>query len=431
MSDYRVLVVDDDTQSLEGMRELVRSLGLGADGAGSAEEASSLLAQKPYDLVITDLVLPGSDGLSLISRLRSGSAAPPPVVLVTGHGSMESAVAALRAGASDYFTKPIDPSALKQRLQNLLANRPQAPTGEPETLSMPMARLFETLGKLARSEGPVLLAGEPGSGREWCAGWLYERSGSKGPMVKLHAAALPAQMVADELFGTPAREGRLEQAAGGTLFIDDIELLDAPCQRELLRWLQTGTWSRRGDGRERHAQARLIVTTGTDPGSLAEPGPMIEGLWKLLEPGLARVPALRERAEDIPALARRFAADHARSLGKAEPRLPPETIERLSSHPWPGNVRELRGVIERAVANCTGGSIGTDLLPTQGPARNELRIPIGTRIKEVEREMIMRTLDANGGNKNRTAKQLGISRRSLYNKLERYRIGLGDKVPQT
>ncbi|MGI5861145.1 MAG: sigma-54-dependent transcriptional regulator [Myxococcales bacterium] len=423
MNAYRVLVVDDDAQSLQGMQEMVRSLGHAADGAASAEEAASLLAKETYDLVIADLVLPGQDGLGLIRSLRKRPVAPP-VVLVTGHASLENAIEALRAGASDYFTKPLDPQVLKDRLQNLFATPPLPKADQGALVSESMTRLLESLAALAPLDTHLLLWGEPGAGKEWCAGWLHERSReSPAPLVRLHAAALPAEMVASELLGAPARQGRLEQARGGALFIDDIELLDPVSQRELSNALETGTWTRTGDGQQLSGQVRLIAATSCEPGSLLASGRLIESLWRRLEPHMLHVPALRERPADIAPLARHFASCASRAQGR-EVGLSPEALDQLSRHPWPGNVRELKVAIERAVARSPGALVQPDLLPAfPASARNELRIPVGTRIKEVEREMIMRTLEANGGNKNRTAKQLGISRRSLYNKLERYRIG--------
>jgi two-component system response regulator HydG len=436
MSTHRVLIVDDDPSSLEAMRLVVHSLGHGTDEASTAEAAEQLIARQPYDLVITDMMLPGETGMELLKRLR-GLAVPPAVILVTGHATLDTAVAALKWGAVDYLTKPVDPTALKAAVRAQMANAFAFELADADGLvaqSRTMKQVLERLSNASETEAPVLLFGEGGTGKELCAAWVHQRSARReGPFTTFHAGALPVDTVGIELFGSLDHPGRIETARGGTLFLDDLEVLDAPTQLALVRMLETGRFRRAGEQEERMAEARLVAATSRDLATLSAAGAFREDLYYRMSVMQVALPPLRDRREDIAPLARRFVALFAAHYRKVGLTIGDSALTRLSRHAWPGNVRELRNAVEQAVILCQGLEITPDLLPqpaqTQADGPSVLRIPIGTAIKDVEREMIVRTLDANRGNKNRTARQLGISRRSLYNKLERYQIAAPPRTP--
>ena len=429
MSNHRVLIVDDDPSSLEAMRLVVHSLGHGADEATTAEIAEQHISRQRYDLVITDLMLPGESGMELLKRLR-GLAVPPGVILVTGHATLDTAVSALKWGAVDYLAKPVDPGALKAAIRAQMAKAAAFELADADGLvaqSRTMKQVLERLSTASETDAPVLLYGEGGTGKELCAAWVHQRSARReGPFTTFHAGALPPDVVGSELFGSPGHPGRVEIAKGGTLFLDDLELLDAATQLELVRMLETGRFHRTGEQEDRVAETRLVAATSRDLATLSAAGTFREDLYYRLSVMQVLLPPLRDRREDIAPLAKRFIALFAAHYRKPGLTINDSAVTRLSRHAWPGNVRELRNAVEQAVILCQGLEITQDLLPqpaqTQADGPSVLRIPIGTAIKDVEREMIVRTLDANRGNKNRTARQLGISRRSLYNKLERYQI---------
>ncbi len=436
MSTHRVLIVDDDSSSLEAMRLVVHSLGYGTDEATTAEAAEQLIARQRYDLVITDMMLPGETGMELLKRLR-GLAVPPAVILVTGHATLDTAVSALKWGAVDYLIKPVDPAALKAAVRAQMANALAFELADADGLmaqSRTMKQVLERLSNASETDAPVLLFGEGGTGKELCAAWVHQRSARRdGPFITFHAGALPSDSVGPELFGSQGNPGRIETARGGTLFLDDLEVLDAPTQLALVRMLETGRFRRAGEQEERVAEARLVAATGRDLATLSAAGAFREDLYYRMSVMQVSLPPLRDRREDIAPLARRFVALFAAHYRKTGLSIGDAALTRLSRHAWPGNVRELRNAVEQAVILCQGLEITPDLLPqpaqTQADGPSVLRIPIGTAIKDVEREMIVRTLDANRGNKNRTARQLGISRRSLYNKLERYQIAAPPRTP--
>ncbi|MFN7134538.1 MAG: sigma 54-interacting transcriptional regulator, partial [Myxococcales bacterium] len=276
------------------------------------------------------------------------------------------------------------------------------------------------------TDTPVLIQGESGTGKELCAASVHRRSIRRdGPFVAVRAGLVGREQIWGELFGADGKPGKLEQASGGTLFLDEVHTLDARAQAALLQVLESRQFER-ASGEAVPVDVRLVVTTSRDLGNLVAAGEFREDLLYRLNVFQMTLPPLRERPEDIGPLAAMFAADCAQRLGKNTPVLTSETESLLARYPWPGNVRQLRNVIEHAVILCQGAEITRDLLPRMLQGDDEgakvVRIPVGTTMKDVEREMIARTLDANNWNKNRVARILGISRRSLYNKLERYRI---------
>jgi DNA-binding NtrC family response regulator len=445
MHDAKILVVDDDAAALEAAVDLLRGEGYEVHAAGSVEEAEELLARDSYHLVISDMVMPGKSGLDL-TRIVHENLPQAAVVVVTGHATFTSAVDVLKAGASDYMDKPIDANRLREVVRRLLADRPRyvpnrllaGGSGPVEfdgmvARSPAMRAVFDKITLAAGTDTTVLVHGEPGTGKEMCALSIHRRSDrSRGPFVAMRSSSVPQELMAGELFGHVAglgngaaeRAGRLEQASGGTLFIDDVDAMDPRAQLGLLRLLETFRYARVGSTEERAANVRVIAATAGDLGEMVRQGKFREDLYYRLNIFPVDLPPLRERREDIPPLVASLLEPLAARYRKVVPVVLDETLELLSRHPWPGNVRELHNALEHALIACLDGRLTPENLPRNLHQDEEgsIRIPIGTPMKDVERMVIARTLDAHRWNKNRTAKVLGISRRSLYNKLDRYQI---------
>jgi len=304
-----------------------------------------------------------------------------------------------------------------------------------------MKQVFQQIQLAATADTTVLVCGESGTGKELVAASIHRRSTrSGGPFVALHTGAIPAELVPSELFGhekgsftgaVEMKPGRFEAADAGTLFLDEVNTMDARTQVSLLRVLETFRYSRVGGHDEKTANVRVVAATNRDLGELVQNGQFREDLYYRLNIFPIRLPPLRDRREDIGVLTQHFADIFSRRYKKPDATPVPETLDLLSRYPWPGNVRELRNVIEHMVILSTDGRLTPDLLPrlVAGSADDSdyVRIPLGTKMKEIERTMIARTLDANDWNKQQAAKVLGISRRSLYNKLERYHITRGPR----
>lgn len=440
MVERRVLAVDDDPAALDAIVTLLRKEGYEVFGAPNAEDAEALLERHRFLFIVTDLVLPGKSGIDLV---RSANEKHPgtPAIVVTGHGTLGTAIEALKAGAVDYLTKPIDPQRIRELIRRSLeqANLPWRDAGPAEATELEgmvsrspaMRAVFEKVLLASKTESTVLLQGESGSGKELCARAIHRRSPrANGPFVTVQVASIPRERLEEEFFGSSggdATPGKVEQARGGTLFIEEIDSLDAPLQGRLLRLLETGTPFQAGAGQEGSVDLRLVVSTHRNLSELVREGRFREDLYYRLSIYSIDLPPLRERKEDIPLLVGGFLDLFATRYRKAAPTVPPQTLDILLRYSWPGNVRELRNVIEHAVILCVDGTLSPELLPRmlhseESHREASIRIPIGTKMKEVERTVIARTLDAYRWNKNKTARILGISRRSLYNKLDRYRI---------
>ncbi|AKU92321.1 sigma-54-dependent transcriptional regulator [Vulgatibacter incomptus] len=447
MAAHRILAVDDDAVALEAVVELLRGEGHVVDGASSPAEADELLRTERYNLVITDLVMPGRSGIELTRSVRE-TLPDAAVLVVTGHATAQSAIAALKAGALDYLTKPLEPGLLRSVVSTALHDRAAmangfrparsatAHSGHDGLLSRApaMHAVFERIALAASSDATVLIRGESGSGKESCARAIHKRSSrSEAPFLPLHVAAISHERLAAELFGGGSGQSKFQQAEGGTIFLDEVDALDPRSQLVLYRFLESGNLASADGSSERKADVRVIAATGRDLGELVRLGRFREDLFYRLDVFPLTLPPLRDRKEDIPLLVSSFIETFSDRYRKPVVTATDETLSLLARYPWPGNVRELRNVVEHAVILCTGTLLTPDFLP-RVIYRDEgdlaaIRIPIGTPMREIERAVIARTLDAYGWNKNKTAKVLGISRRSLYNKLERYRIARGHAAP--
>ena len=453
---YRILVVEDDPGARDAMIAILEAQGYGVRGAGSAEEAIEHFRRESFHLALIDHQLPGKSGTELTGILAD-VAPMTGVVLVTGHGTMTAAVRAMKLGALDYVAKPVDASKLRHVVAELIATRPRY---VPNKLlvddagfvefdgmvarSRSMKQVFERIRMAASTDTTVLILGESGTGKELVARSIHNRSRrARGPFVPINTGAIPPELVASELFGhekgaftgaVGAKEGKFELADKGTIFLDEVDTMDDRTQVHLLRVLETFRMTRVGGKREKDCDVRVVAATNANLAGRVAQDEFREDLYYRMAIFSIELPPLRERREDVAPLASAFLQSFARRYGRNVPVLPEETISVLERHDWPGNVRELRNVIEQSAIMCQGKTLSPDLLPRtlrNVPVEKDvIRIAINTPMREVEREVIKRTLDANGGNKNRTAKILGISRRALYNKLARYGLQLpADELP--
>ncbi|HEX2573717.1 MAG TPA: sigma-54 dependent transcriptional regulator [Polyangia bacterium] len=443
----KILVVDDEPEVASSLAEILREEGYAVDVVGSAEDALERFRLETYHLLLTDLLLPGKSGVDLTKAIHDSCPATA-IVLVTGHATVKTAVAALKRGAADYVRKPVNPKRLKERIATLLANRPDylpnrllsvGRSGEVHFEGMiartrVMHNVFEKIKLAAQADATVLITGESGTGKELVARAVHRRSRRmSGPFVAVHTGAIPRDLISSELFGhekgsftgaVERKEGKFELSEGGTIFLDEISTMDERTQINLLRVLENFTYMRIGGKKERAADVRVVAATNRDLSKMVEEGTFREDLYYRLNILQISLPPLRERKEDIALLANEFVRQFSEQYRTTVELVPAETQRLLDGYHWPGNVRELRNVIQQAVLLSGGRTLAPELLPQMiyqaGPVEEVIRIPLGVSMREAEREIILRTLDSKEGNKKTTAEVLGISRRSLYNKLAEY-----------
>jgi DNA-binding NtrC family response regulator len=438
------LAVDDDPNFLSALAELIEGQGFTTNTACTLRDARTLVSHRTPDVALVDLYLPDGSGIDLLKDLELGTATE--VVLMTGHADVESAVQALRLGASDYLTKPLDIGRLKSILANVASVQPtaQAAAPMPETqevgrlglllgASPPMQALYEMLNRVAPTDASVFLIGESGTGKDLAAQTLHLLSRrTKAPFLPLNCGAISPTLIESELFGhergsfTGAQrrhKGYFERAHMGTLFLDEITEMPIELQVKLLRALETGTVVRIGGDQPVDVDVRVIAATNRDPHKAVQDGKMREDLLYRLQVFPIHMPPLRERSEDIQLLADYFLGQLNERQGTTKV-WTEDSLDRLRTHSWPGNVRELKNVVHRAfimadneiTPRCLPREVGGD----SGSIRS-LNFQVGTSIEEVERRLIMATLDAHGGNKRKTADILGVSLKTLYNRLNTYR----------
>jgi two-component system response regulator AtoC len=448
MTSLSALVVDDDRDFRESMALLVEREGFAVRQADSVASARKLLSEAPADIVLIDLSLPDGDGLDLA---RDEGAAPAAFVVITGNASIDSAVDALRRGALDYLTKPVD----RPRIQSVLAHVARAAALRAEVASLrgelrqlgrfgaligrskAMQEVYDLIGRVAPTEASVLVLGESGTGKEVVAETIHSLSRRKArPFIAVNCGAISPSLIESELFGhergsfTGAdrrRHGFFEQADGGTLFLDEITEMPLELQVKLLRVLESRAVTRVGSTEAIPVDVRLVSASNRNPKQAVEAGALREDLLYRLNVFPIHLPPLRERGDDVAVLAEHFLTALNRREG-AEKRWSDSALLRLRELPWPGNVRELRNVVERA-AIMTDGVIAAEDLPVpegnleptrpaeKGPV---LRVDVGASISEVERHLILATLEQLAGDKKRAAEVLGISLKTLYNRLAVY-----------
>jgi two-component system response regulator AtoC len=440
----RALIVDDDPAFLAGLSELVKREGFDVRSASSLEQARAELAANPPDILLVDLHLPGGSGLSLLDGLEPASA--PEVVLITGAASVETAVDALRRGVADYLTKPVDFARVKMALANVtraLEMRGQIGTlrGELRKLgrfgalvgaSPPMQKVYDLISRVAGTDASILISGETGTGKELVAETLHGLSRrSKEVFLPVNCGALSAQLIESELFGHErgsftgadrTHKGYFERADGGTLFLDEIT--EAPdIQIRLLRALETSKITRVGGTEAVKVDVRVVAATSRRVDEAIAAGKLREDLYYRLNVFPILLPPLRERGDDVELLAEKFLGELNQAEGTAK-HFTRACLERLRRHSWPGNVRELQNVVRRAFI-LAEADVGVDSLPlgvTEELAAASLVTRLGTSIAEAERRLILATLEHCDGNKRKAADVLKVSLKTLYSRLNEYKI---------
>ena len=464
MSIQHVLVVDDDRLSRQFLVEAVRSLGYTVTQAESGAAGLEQARTTSPDLVLTDLRMPGTDGLALAETLASESPGLP-VVMVTAHGTVESAVRAMKAGAADFLLKPVSPESLElvlrrvagtQRLERENEYLRSELTGNSTEIIAESAAMQETLrsaSRIAKSKGTVLITGESGTGKECVAHYIHRESPrAAAAFIRVNCAALSETLLESELFGHErgaftgahkSREGRFELADGGTLLLDEIGEISPALQAKLLRVLEEEEFERVGGSRTLSVDVRVVATTNRNLASEVRAGNFREDLYYRLHVLPIHLHPLRERAGDILPLAQHFVQHHAQQNGRSTPSINPAAQLELQRWSWPGNVRELENVVQRAVVLLQGDTIDVADLSfgplagtgesTQGSdpaviakAGPQSAHPQANRpLADIEREAILATLECTGGNKTEAARRLGVSARTLSNKMKLWRqIGL-------
>jgi two-component system response regulator HydG len=444
MNGHRVLVVDDEREIRESVRLILSKEGHQTDVAESARQALEKLQTTRYQLVLTDFRMPDLDGLELL-RLVKLHHPQTEVVILTGYGTIDMAVQAIREGAYDFIQKPIRRVAILRTVEKALEKQAllvenkklreelSSVRGAKEIIatSPAMRRTIEVAEQVAPSSATILITGESGTGKEVIANVIHFGSARKDqPFIKVSCAAIPETLLEGELFGhergafTGAhtqRKGRFELADHGTLFLDEIGEMSPSTQVKLLRVLQEGEFERLGGTKTIRVDVRLIAATNANLEEAVERKGFRRDLFYRLNVITLNIPPLRERPEDIPLLADYFLRRATAKNAKAIDTISEEAMDRLLAYSWPGNVRELENVIERAVVLSRGASIGIDdLPPTLGTVerdRREVRIPIGTSMDRVEKLLIEETLRHTGGNKEKAAKLLGVATRTIYRKV--------------
>jgi DNA-binding NtrC family response regulator len=451
-----ILVVDDDPALRRALRDRLAHWGHAVEEAADGNAALAATERREFDVVFLDLWMPGPPGLEVLARLRETAPATD-VLVLTAHGSVDTAVEAIRAGAADFLQKPADFDVVRTRLDAVLDRRGHrrlveslAPEGEeaaaPGTIvrSPAMKALLETATRAARSEAVVLVTGESGAGKQVLAETIHRASARKdGPFVYVNCVALSDELVESTLFGhergaftgaIARKPGRLELAQGGTAFLDEIGDTTERFQTKLLHFLETGEYERVGGTKTLRADCRIVAATNRDLAAEVARGRFRADLWYRLNVIRLHVPPLRERPEDVLALVDAFVRRFAREQGRRPPALAPATAARLAAHRWPGNVRELKNVVERIVVLAAGDVLEPDLLPPEvgaappapaGEPSEEL--PLADAVEAFRRARILRALEAEGGNQTRAAARLGMQRTFLNRLLKE----LGLRAPET
>ncbi len=442
-----LLVVDDEPQMLIAINETLRRQGYHITTAGSGMEALCRLKERYYQLVLTDLRMPEVSGLDLLKKVKTLSPQTP-VVLLTAYGTIQNAVDAMRHGAFDYLLKPFSSESLEavvRRALGTVPGREEKAGHEIITQDPGFSQVLERAAQAANSTATLLVEAESGTGKELLARMVHRKSPRcGGPFIAVNCAALPENLLESELFGfekgsftgaAVSKPGKFELANRGTLLLDEIGEMAPILQAKLLRVLQEKEVDRIGGKEPVKIDVRVIATTNRDLEALVRAGSFREDLYYRLNVIRLTIPPLRERVDDIPLLVDLFCRRYGREFRRDNVPCSAEALARLRRHHWPGNVRELENTIQRAVALCAGSVIqAEDLLLVTAPVSAEAPsspspsqgIPAGfTTMREMERELIRKTLEETGGNRTRSAKVLGISLRTLRNKLNEF--GLQDR----
>ncbi len=444
-----LLVADDESNLRKVLGALLRRQGYRVTTVSDGEEALLKLSETHFNAVITDLRMPRLDGMSLLKKIQERSS-DLPVIIITAHGTVDTAVEALKLGAFDFITKPYDRDELKRVVRKALAihrldqvetqgHKSQKLPGRFGLIgdSPPMRRIFQIVDKIARSPSTVLISGESGTGKELIARALhYESDRAERPFIRVNCAAIPVNLMEAEFFGyergaftgaVTSKPGRFELAHRGSLFLDEIGEISTEMQVKLLRAIQEGEFERVGGLSTRRVELRLITATNRNLLEEIRRGNFREDLYYRLNVVPISLPPLRERLGDIPLLVRHLLEKYSRRLKREVLGIEEEAMGKLLTYAWPGNIRELENVIERGILFSEGQQICVQDLPSEirglSPTQTSseglgLKEVVRMNTQRIEREMIERALEATGRNVTRTAKRLSISRKSLQTKMK-------------
>ncbi len=452
MTTERVLIVEDEENERSGLAELVRAWGFETETAVDGVEALEKVASSSPGIVVTDLRMPRMDGMELLERL-STQPQPVAVILLTAQGSVEAAVSAMKRGAFDFIEKPVNPTRLRNILQNaarirgtereLEASRRKlrdvGVLGELVGSSAKMQELFRLIELVAPSTASILITGESGTGKELVARTIHSLGSRKSkPFVAINCAAIPETLIESEIFGhekgaftgaLERRTGCFELAEGGTLLLDEIGEMPIGTQAKLLRVLEDRKLRRLGSKTETSVDVRVLAATNKEPQEAVARGQLRNDLFYRLNVFNIHMPPLREHKEDLPDLVAALLRDMNEKHGRHVAGVSDAVMNSFAAHSWPGNVRELRNMLERAVIVCDAALIEARHLPPgfgdvapRAPVQeaNAVRLGVGTTVDEAERLLILKTLEATHNNKTRAADILGISLKTLHNKLKEY-----------
>jgi two-component system, NtrC family, response regulator AtoC len=451
----RVLIVDDDRATSAGMADVVEEWGYEPEVADTVKAGWASISKLLPDVAIVDLKLPDGSGLDLLHRIKD-TFPDVSVIILTGHATVDSAVKALKVGAEDYVTKPVDLPRLQVILksvedkqlmkQEIIELRRQlqkmGALGHLVGKSPRMQRLFEELEMVANTDANVFIVGESGSGKEVVANTIHYLSRRRNkPFIAFNCGAISPTLIESEIFGhekgaftnaIKRREGYFEMAKGGTVFLDEITEMPIELQVKLLRVLEEGKFRRVGGNEEINIDARIVAASNRDPQKAIQDGRMREDLYYRLNVFPIDVPPLRERLEDIPLFSHFFLQKLNETEEKKVDKIDPDFIEALQAYEWPGNVRELRNVINRAFIMARTDTLTVECLPDKlagnrrKRSKNAVSIPLGQPMEEVERIVIEETLAMTDGDRRKTADILGISYKTLYNKTKKYKSAEGE-----
>ncbi|MEK6711319.1 MAG: sigma-54 dependent transcriptional regulator [Nitrospinota bacterium] len=456
-----IMVVDDKRGSREALEKMIAKEGFRVSLAHDAETALEMLEREPASVVLTDLRMPGMDGIRLLKEIKRRTPRTE-VILISGVGTVESAVEAMREGAYDFLTKPLERVVVRKAIEKAVEK--QELVRENEDLRAQLRTFRDELGlignhpairevkemvrQVAPTSATVLILGESGTGKELVASALHSLSDRKGgPFIKLNCAALPETLIESELFGyergaftgaAQRKEGRFRLAHGGTIFLDEIGDMPLALQPKILRVLQEGEFERVGGTETLKVDVRIAASTNRDLEREVAGRAFREDLYYRLNVISLHLPPLRERRSDVPLLAEHFLQRYAAKNNRPVRGFSREAVEILTNYDWPGNVRELENTVERAVVLSRGEILTPEDLPPQmargqrpageppaDPDAPVLAIPVGTPLAEIERRVILETLRRTGGDKSAAARQLGIATRTIYRKLDPQQEGKG------
>ena len=447
----KILVVDDEEAMREVLQMRLEQWGFDVRAAGDGAEGRRIAESFQPDIVISDVIMPGLTGLELLEVLKAGVPGRP-VILITAQGSIDLAVEAMKLGASDFITKPLDYSKLKATVEAVLSDLGQrresrklqvrlekgAGFGDFVGTGAAMREIYTLISSVARSDASVIITGESGTGKELAAQTIHKLSArSSGPFIAVNAAAIPEGLIESEVFGhekgaftgaAGVRAGCFELAHNGTLFLDEIAEMPLPLQPKLLRVIEDRKVRRLGGSQEFTVDVRVIAATNREPWEAVQAARIREDLYYRLNVFTVPLPPLRDRREDIPLLALHFVREFNRKHRMNVEGIRADAVEVMNAYSWPGNVRELRNIVERAVILSREGWVERPHLPayltqTRAVSGGGMILQTGTTAAEVEKELILRTLEATGQNKAEAARRLGLDVKTIRNKLRAYNLG--------